>query len=118
MAELKELEAQLNRLILDDEPEEAILRFYADDASLQENSEPAIVGKAAILERERGFLANLKDARPPVLHGSATGDDVSFSEWTYDMTFKDGTRFLLNEVARRQWKDGKVIHERFYYTRT
>jgi hypothetical protein len=117
MSELERLEEQLNRLILDDKPQEAIEQFYADDASLQENSEAPIVGKPAILERERGFLANIKDARPPVLHGFAVGTDVTFSEWTYDMTFKDGTRFVLNEVARRKWRDGRVVHERFFYTR-
>jgi ketosteroid isomerase-like protein len=119
MSDLEQLEAQFNRLILEDKAEEAIARFYAEDASLQENSEPPIVGKPAILERERGFLANVESARPPVLHGSAVGvsTSVTFSEWTYDMTFKDGKRFVLNEVARRQWKDGKVVHERFYYTR-
>jgi hypothetical protein len=52
------------------------------------------------------------------LNSVAIGRDVTFSEWTYDMTLKDGKRWVLNEVARRQWKDGRVIHERFYYART
>jgi hypothetical protein len=30
---------------------------------------------------------------------------------------KGAGRMQLNEVARRQWKDGKVVHERFYYQR-
>jgi len=117
VTDLAKLEAEFNQLILSDRAEEAIERFYAADASLQENSEPPIVGKPAILSREREFVANVGSARPPVLHASGVADDVTFSEWTYDMTFKDGTRFVLHEVARRQWRNGLVVHERFYYTR-
>lgn len=117
MTDLAKLEAEFNQLILDDRAEEAIERFYAADATLQENSEPSIVGKAAILAREREFVANVGSARRPVLHASSVSDGVTFSEWTYDMTFKDGTRFVLHEVARRQWRDGLVVHERFYYSR-
>jgi hypothetical protein len=115
MFDLARLEADFNQLILDDRGEEAIERFYAEDASLQENLEPPIVGKAAILERERSFASNVASSKPAVLHGSAVGDGVTFSEWTYEMTFKDGRTWQLHEVARRQWKDGKVVHERFYY---
>ena len=41
--------------------------------------------------------------------------DRSFSEWIFDVTFKDGTRMRNEQVAARRWKDGKVVHERFYY---
>jgi hypothetical protein len=114
---LEALERQFNELILDGQPEEAIVRFYADDASLQENSEPPIVGKPAILERERGFLKSVASSKPPVLHSVAIGPEVTFSEWTYEMTLKDGKTWVLNEVARRQWKAGHVVQERFYYAR-
>ena len=117
MTDLLKLEEQFNRMVLEGKPEDAIQRFYGADAQLQENMEPPIVGKQAILERERNFLAGVKEQRPPVLHGFAVGDDVTFSEWTYDMTLKDGTRLVFNEVARRQWRDGHVVHERFYYSR-
>jgi hypothetical protein len=113
--DLAALEQQFNQLVLNDQPKEAIQRFYAEDASLQENTEPAIVGKPAILAREAGFLSSVAESKPPVLHSVAIGKDVTFSEWTFDMTLKDGKRVVLHEVARRQWKDGHVIHERFYH---
>lgn len=117
MSNLAELEQQFNRMVLANQPEQVIERFYADDAQLQENNEAPIVGKAAILARERGFLANVAQSQPAVLHAWSVGEDVTFSEWSYAMTFKDGTRFVLNEVARRQWRNGQVVHERFYYSR-
>ena len=45
----------------------------------------------------------------------AAGDDVSFSEWMFDVTFKDGPRKRLEQAVVRRWKDGKITHERFYY---
>jgi hypothetical protein len=117
MSELAKLEEEMNRLILTGRSEEAIERFYADDAALQENVEPEVMGKRAILARERAFAAKVASARPPVLHASAVGEDVTLSEWTWDVTLEDGTRVLLNEVSRRRWRQGKIVHERFYYSR-
>jgi ketosteroid isomerase-like protein len=117
MSDLEQCEQQLNQLILAGQSEQAIERFYADDAALQENDEPPIEGKAAILERERGFARSIADARPVVLHTYAVGREVTFSEWTYDLTFHDGTHLVLHEVARRKWQGGRVVHETFFYTR-
>jgi len=117
MSELAKLEDEMNRLILTGRSEEAIERFYADDAALQENVEPEVVGKRAILARERAFAAKVASAAPPVLHASAVGEDVTLSEWTWELTLEDGTRVLLNEVARRRWRHGQIVHERFYYSR-
>jgi hypothetical protein len=115
MSELAELDAAFNRLILAGRSEQAIERFYAEDARLQENLEPEVIGKQAILARERAFAVKVERSSPPVLHASAVGDGVSFSEWTWDMTLEGGVRVMLNEVARRQWRAGKITHERFYY---
>jgi hypothetical protein len=32
-----------------------------------------------------------------------------------DVSFKGGNRVQMRQVAVRTWKDGKVVHERFYY---
>lgn len=117
MSDLVRLDAELNRLIVEGRNEEAIERFYADDARVQENLEPEVIGKQAILARERDFAAKVIRSTRPVLHASAVGDDVSFSEWSWDMTLEGDVRVVLNEVARRRWRDGKVTHERFYYSR-
>jgi hypothetical protein len=41
--------------------------------------------------------------------------DVTFGEWFMDVTFKNGFRLKMAQVAVRHWKDGKIAHERFYY---
>ncbi len=61
-----------------------------------------------------GFFATLKGFNGATLHRSAASGDVSFSEWTFDMTAGDGSSIIWNEVLVRQWKDGKVVQEKFY----
>ena len=46
---------------------------------------------------------------------SAVNGDVTFGEWYMDITFKNGFRAKIAQVAVRRWKDGKLVHERFYY---
>ena len=46
-----------------------------------------------------------------------TNGDVSFSEWEMDVTFKGGHRVKMSQVAVRHWKNGKIVHERFFYNK-
>jgi ketosteroid isomerase-like protein len=114
MTDLAALEAQLNQLILDGRPLEAFERFYSEDIVMQENSEPPIAGKPRNREREQAFFGAIAELEVQLL-GSAVGDGLSYSEWVFELRFKDGRRVRMNEVSARRWQDGLVTHERFYY---
>ena len=109
-------EAELNQLILVGQALAAFETFYAEDVVMQENSDPPTIGKAANREREQALIGNLA-AFEAELQGSAIAADLSYSEWIYTFTFRDGQRRLLHEVSARRWRAGKVIHERFYFER-
>jgi hypothetical protein len=34
-----------------------------------------------------------------------------------DITFKNGFHMKATQIAVRTWKDGKVVHERFFYNK-
>ncbi len=51
-----------------------------------------------------------------VFKAVAVGDDTTMVEWSFDMTYKGGQRSKMEQVAVQKWKDGKIIHERFYYS--
>lgn len=110
-----ELERELNEMIASGQAMEAFEKFYAEDVVMQENLQDPRVGKAACREYEENFFGNVAEFHEGSFHGSATEDDRSYSEWIFDVTFKDGTRMRNEQVAARQWRDGKVVHERFYY---
>ncbi|MCB9568702.1 MAG: nuclear transport factor 2 family protein [Myxococcales bacterium] len=116
-SDLAALEAELNRMIVDGESLAAFERFYAEDVVMQENSDPPVIGKAANRRREQELLGNLAGLEAELL-GSAVGAGVTFSEWIYTFTSRDGRRQRLCEVSVRRWRGGEVIGERFYYERT
>lgn len=117
LAALAALEAALNKMILDGEVLAAFERFYTDDVIMQENSDPPVVGKAANRQREEAMLGNLTHFGAELL-GSAVADGVTYSEWIYTITSRDGRRQRLCEVSARRWRGDRVFHERFYYERS
>jgi ketosteroid isomerase-like protein len=95
--------------------DEAIDRFYADDATMQENLEPPRRGKPALLERERGFMAKLAEMRSECVRPVFVSGDQVVIRWNFDLRTKDGTRLFRDELAYQRWEGSKIIEERFYY---
>ncbi len=114
---IAELDGQLNQQVLQGDILGAFDRFYADDLVMQENSEPPFVGKAENRKREEAFLASVEQFHGAKVLSAAVTGDVSFSEWELDVTFKGGPRTFLSQVAVRRWKNGKIVNERFYYSK-
>jgi hypothetical protein len=113
--ELKVLDDQLNRLVLEGKVFEALERFYDVDCEMQENNDPACCGLAANIEREKQFFATVDKYHSGKLLAQGLGDGVTFGEWESDVEFKGGTRVLIRQSAVRRWKNGKVVNERFYH---
>ncbi|MEM7415666.1 MAG: SnoaL-like domain-containing protein [Gemmatimonadota bacterium] len=115
MHDIAALDRELNQMVLGGQALEAFEQFYADDCIMRENSADPIVGKDANRQREIDFFSSLEEFHGAGVVGSAVTGDRSYSEWWMDVTFKDGTRTKLEQVAARTWKDGQIIEERFYY---
>ena len=115
MNDVSQLENELNQMILNGQAMDAFEKYYADDVVMQENDQPPRVGKAANREFEQQFFGSIKEFHGATLGDVAVSGDVSFSEWTFDVTFQDGNRVANPQVTRRKWQNGKVINERFYH---
>jgi ketosteroid isomerase-like protein len=97
---------------------EAIETFYSPEASMQENNQPPRVGLAALLENERKALARFK-----IIHVSRAASYVvdgnrAAINWIFEITEQSGRRYILDEIAYQEWRDGKIVQERFYYDAT
>ncbi|HWP92166.1 MAG TPA: SnoaL-like domain-containing protein [Thermodesulfobacteriota bacterium] len=112
---LREQVEDLNSMILKGQILEAFEKYYADNVVMQENDQPPTVGKDANREREKQFLANLTEFRGAEVKAVAVGDDVTMVEWFFDYTHKEWGKKTYHQVAVQKWKDGKIIHEKFYY---
>ncbi len=94
---------------------DAINEFYADDASMQDNSLPPTVGREANYEREKQFLSMVKEWKGFEVTATGVGDDVTFYETVMDWVTTDDTPVHVEQVVIAKWKNGKITHERYYH---
>lgn len=94
---------------------EAIERYYAADASMQENNTPPRVGREALVAHERNVVASFKSIRTlPVETFLMDGDRVVI-HWVFEFTRPDGKLLRMEEVALQRWRGEQVMEERFFY---
>lgn len=94
---------------------DAMTEFYDKDAAMQENANPPTVGQTANIEREKQFLSGVKEWKGFNVTASAVGNNVTFYECSLDFITTTGQAVHLEQVVISKWKNGKIIHERFYY---
>ena len=106
---------ELNALVQSGQLMDAFEKFYHDDVSMQENANPPVKGKEANRKREHEFLANIEEFRGASVQGVGVGDNISFVIWNYDYTHKEWGVRNYQQVSVQTWRDGKIIHEQFFY---
>ena len=106
----------LNGLVMEGKLLDAFEKYYHDDVVMQENELEPFVSKKFNREREIEFLNNITDFRGATVKGIGVGDDISFSVWHYDYTHKEWGVRNYTQVSVQEWKDGKIIKEKFIYS--
>ncbi len=99
---------------------DAVDTYYADNIVLVEATGETIHGKETQKGRIQEWIDSVEEVHNGELkaiaaHETAPGTGVVFVETATDITFKGAGRMQIEEVAVQQWKDGQVVHERFYY---
>lgn len=103
------------------EYDQAQTELYADDAvSIEpEGLPPEALGNAHGLEaiREKGRKFN---ERIEAMHGSNCSDPVIAGDWfsvsmRLDVTMKGMGRIDMSEICVYKVRDGKIVHEQFFY---
>lgn len=94
---------------------QALQQFYADDACMQENSQPPRVGLPALLAFEEKALASVEKVWVRPGSGFFVNGEQSVIHWVIEITYRDGRRACLDELAHQTWRGEKIVFERFYY---
>ena len=115
MTNIGELNKKLDQAIFTGRAMEAFEELYDDDVVMQENTDAEHRGKAVNRKREQDFFATIEQFHGGQVLASGHGGDVSFSEYDMDVTLKGVGRIQMVQVAVRRWKNGKIVHERFYH---
>ena len=114
-ANLETVFADIKNLVLEGKAMEAFEKYYGEDVVMQENENPAVVGKEANRQRELDFFSKITEFRGAEVKSVAYGDNTIISEWFMDYTHADFGNRAYNQVSVQEWQDGKVKSERYYY---
>ena len=115
MKTLIEKISTINDMILQGNALEAFDEFYHDDIVMQENDNTEFVGKELNRKREEEFFSSITDFRSARPLKVTIGENTTMVEWHFDYTHKDWGIKNYTQVAVQDWKDGKIIKEKFYY---
>lgn len=94
---------------------EAMNEFYDKDTVMQDNANPPTKGLAANIEREKQFMSGVKEWKGFNVSASGVGDNTTFYECSMDFIATNGQSVHMEQVSVAKWKNGRIVHERFYY---
>jgi len=95
---------------------EAFDQYYADNVVMEEPTGKR-EGKPACREYEVNFLNSIKEFHNLDVKSVTSNEDSATTtiESAMDVTFQDGNRVNMEQVAVQQWEGDQIVHERFYY---
>ena len=93
---------------------DALTEFYADNVTMEEPAQ-STQGLQANIEREKKWMSSVKEMRNFQVPRHVSGPNTAMYECIMDWTDAQGNDHHMEEVAVQTWKQGKIIHERFYY---
>ena len=94
----------------------AMTDYLADDVQLSEGNNLPKIGKALCLAEEEKLLSTVVDfGGYHVISGPAVKGDTTFYEVVMEFKTNDGASHRFEQAVRTQWKDGKIINERYYH---
>lgn len=94
---------------------EAMTEFYDEHTRMIEGNGDATEGLEANIEREKQFLAQVKEFKSFNVHKLATTDEHALIESTMEFVNQEDQDVKLEQVHVQTWKNGKITEERFYY---
>ena len=115
MSDWKQLDEELDQAILTGKALDAFEKFYADDVVMIEGTGEKFEGKDVNRKREQDFFGSVEEFHGASVGAKGYGNHASLAEWVFDLTFKGGNRVKMEQAVVRNWKDNKVVRERFYY---
>lgn len=94
---------------------EAMDKYLADNVVLQEANGAPKVGKDVCIAAEKELLATVTEFIRYDVNNIAVTGDYSYYEAIMEFKTNDGQHHNFEQVNRTQWKDGKIINERYYH---
>jgi hypothetical protein len=93
----------------------AMERFYADNASMQENECEPRVGKDALIRHEQAALASIAAMKATCIRPVFVAADSVVIRWVFEVQDKKGKTTRFEELALQRWEGELLVEEKFFY---
>ena len=93
----------------------AIARFYAPDASMQENQEEPRVGRDGLMAHEARMLGYFDKVTTERLGPALISGDHVAIRWRFRFDWADCSVTEMEEVACQRWDGERIAEETFFY---
>jgi len=93
----------------------AIERFYAPDASMQENESEPRRGREALVANERAVLARMRSVTSRCVRPVFVAGDRVVIRWIFEFETHEGATRRMEEIACQRWEGDRIVEEKFFY---
>jgi ketosteroid isomerase-like protein len=93
----------------------AIMHFYHEDASMQENMGEPRRGRDRLVAHEMDVLARFGNMPVRKVERFAINGDLVFINWIFEIRQPDGSFRPMDEIAVQEWDGDRIRREQFYY---
>jgi hypothetical protein len=94
---------------------EAMVRYYAEHASMQENDTPPRVGKQALLKYEEAALASIASMKAKCIRPVFMAGEFVVIRWLFEIKDRAGKTVRFDEMAHQRWEGELLVEEKFFY---
>ena len=92
--------------------------YFADSVVTQEGNQAPVMGKQAAIERLEKFRETIGVAAfvSYTIGTVAVSGNTSFYDSVLTVKLKNGQTISLEQVVKTDWREGKIIRERYYHS--
>jgi len=94
---------------------QAMERYYADHATMQENAAPPRIGKPALIAHEVAALATVSQLQARCIRPILITGDVVVIRWWFEIHNLAGQAMRFEELAYQRWEAELIVQEQFFY---
>lgn len=112
---IQEIADEVIKLIREGKNKQAKDLFYADDIVSIEGNGYQVTGIGAIHQKSADWAAQVSEVHSASVSGPLVAADHFALSIKMDISFKNGHRAVLDEIAVYEVKDGKIVFEQFFF---
>ena len=94
---------------------EAVIMFYAEHASMQENMGECRIGKELLVKHEKAAQASVTNLRSKCVRPLLISRNIVVIRWAIGYASKQGRPVQFQELAYQHWEDELIVKEQFFY---